>query len=117
MSVVSKNNNYIMQNVETIVCDCVNEIMEEDGRKPVSPGEIYLGKKNIPYARILARSFTFDVLHNKFGFSYAVIAQRADMVRNSVIMCISKCHQLQMFDKTYKKVNDVINAKLEEIYG
>ncbi len=115
MSIVDKN--YIMQNVEDIVCGCVNEVMKEEGRKPVGSNEIYLGKKNIPYARILARSFTFDVLHNKFGFSYAVIAQRADMARNSVIMCISKCHQLQVFDKVYKKVNDVINAKLEEIYG
>lgn len=111
------DNSYIMQNVESIICDCVNRVMAEEKRSPVSVEDIYLGKKNIPYARILARSFILDTLHNKFGYSYSVIAQRADMTRNAVILCVTKCHQLQMNDRVYARISDVVNDKLEEIYG
>lgn len=109
--------NEVMDKVEQMVCGCVNVVMRLSEREEVCSEEVYVGKKNIPTGRAMARNFIFDVLHNRYGFSYSVIAQRGDCNRESVMRCVRKCHDLQMYDKTYVRVNEMINKKLEEWYG
>ena len=104
-------NNEVMLKVEDMVCECVNIalLISEDSK--------VTGKKNVPFARAVARNFIFDVLHNKYGFSYAVVAQRGNCNRESVMRCVRKCHYLAFTDKIYKEVREMITSKLQEWYG
>lgn len=109
--------NDVMDKVEQMVCSCVNVVMRLGEREEVDCEEVYAGKKNIPTGRAMARNFIFDVLHNRYGFSFSVIAQRGDCNRESVMRCVRKCHDLVLYDKSYGKVNEMINDKLREWYG
>lgn len=109
--------NGTMDKVESMVCEQVNKVMDMQDRKCVSVSDLYVGKKNIPFARVLARNFVFDVLHNRYGYSYNVIAQRAEMDRLSVMRCVRKCHLFISCDKTYSLINEMINDKIIEWYG
>ena len=108
------NSNSIMQNVEDLVCRRVNGFMS--GRckngKGVTSDNVYEGKKNIPFIRIVARSFIFDLLHNRFGFSYSVISQRSGMNVTSVMRNVRKCHELVERDKSYQKISEEIDGEL-----
>lgn len=111
------NSNSIMQNVEDLVCRCVNGLMS--GRckngKGVTSDNVYEGKKNIPFIRIVARSFIFDLLHNKFGFSYSVISQRSGMNVTSVMRNVRKCHDLMEHDKLYQEISREIDEELSKM--
>ena len=109
--------NYAMQNVEEMVCGCVSKQMRLSGRSPVAVEELYQGKKNVPLGRSIARNIVFDILHNKYGFSYAVIAQRACMGLTSVMRCVRRCAQMRRIDKVYIGVYSIVERKLNEIYG
>lgn len=107
---------YTMQWIEQTVCECVSAVMEEMQRDTISIDDLYKGKKNIPLARSIARNVIFDTFHNKYGFSYAVIAQRADMERNSVIRCVKKCHNYKHCDAIYGKVFSLLDERFKEKY-
>lgn len=109
--------NEVMLKVEEMVCECVNTAMNTNGRPIVTSENVYIGKKNIPFVRAIARNFIFDVLHNKYGFSYSVISQRGSCNRESVMRCVRKCHDLVNRDRSYKIVEELINEKLKEWYG
>lgn len=108
------NSNSIMQNVEDLVCRRVNGLMSERCKngKGVTSDNVYEGKKNIPFVRIVARSFIFDLLHNRFGFSYSVISQRSGMNVTSVMRNVRKCHELVERDKSYQKISEEIDGEL-----
>lgn len=110
-------NNEVMLKVEDMVCECVNIALLISEGSIVTSENVYSGKKNIPFARAVARNFIFDVLHNKYGFSYAVVAQRGNCNRESVMRCVRKCHYLAFTDKIYKEVRELITSKLQEWYG
>ena len=106
-----------MLKVEEMVCSCVNSHLHATGNSAVTIENIYCGKKNIPFAKAVARNFVFDVLHNRYGFPYSIIAQRGGCNRESVMRCVRKCHNLSKFDHTYKTIGDIIDGKLKEWYG
>ena len=111
------NSNSIMQNVEDLVCRSVNSLMlakRKDGES-VTSNNVYEGKKNIPFIRIVARSFIFDLLHNKFGFSYSVISQRSGMNVTSVMRNVRKCHGLMEHDKLYQEISREIDEELSKM--
>ena len=110
-------NNEIMSKVEAMVCEQVSKAMQTQERDEVSLDDIYDGVTNIPFGRAVARNFIFDVLHNRYCFSFSVIAQRADMNRESVMRCVRKCHELLTTDRTYSYVNTLINDRFREWYG
>lgn len=96
----------IMQTIESAVCDSVNVV---HGEAAVSVDEIYTGNGNIPYPKATARNIVFDILHNFCGFSYAVIAQRANFSRNAVVKCVCKSHKAKQYDPSYLSVyNDAV---------
>lgn len=109
--------NSIMQNVEDLVCRSVSNLLTEryEEEKVVTSEEVYEGKKNIPFARIVARSFIFDLLHNRFGFSYSVIAQRSSMLVTSVMRNVKRCHELIENDKLYQEVYKEIGKELQNL--
>ena len=109
--------NNTMEKVEQMVCDCVNTAMSTIDRETVSVEDLYVGKKNIPFGRAMARNFVLDILHNKYGYSYNVIAQRSDMTQISVMRCVRKCHQFMQYDKSYFFALTLINDKFREWYG
>lgn len=109
--------NDTMDKVERMVCEQVSKAMSTQERDGVIADDLYVGKKNIPLARAVARNFVFDLFHNKYGYSYNVIAQRADMDRLSVMRCVRKCHQFVVCDKTYSFVSKMIDDRLREWYG
>ena len=106
-----------MQRVETMVCECVSSVMERNERGVVSPNDVYDGKKNVPLGRAIARNFIFDIFHNRYGFSFSVIAQRAGMHVISVMRCVKKCHDLMQHDSMYKDVSSLVEDKFKEWYG
>lgn len=106
-----------MNKVEQMVCECVTIALSNESGDTVVADDLYVGKKNIPFARAVARNFVLDVLHNRYGFSYTIIAQRAEMNRESVMRCVRKCHTLVSYDKTYKFVNTLIDDRLRKWYG
>lgn len=112
-----ERNNYTMQKVETMVCECVSSIMTEENREQVSCDDVYKGTTNIPFGRIVARNFILEVLHNKYGFSYSALAQRSNMQVTSVMRCVKKCIDFMLYDNIYKRVNMKIELKLREWYG
>lgn len=112
-----ESNNYTMQKVEQMVCECVSSVMEENNREMVSCDDVYEGKTNIPFGRIVARNFILDILHNKYGFSYSVLAQRANMMTSSVMRCVRKHHDNLQYDKIYRSVNEKVEQKFVEWYG
>ena len=73
--------------VERMVCEQVNTAMRIEEKEGVNADDLYVGNTNIPFARAVARNFVLDVLHNRYGFSYAVIAQRADINEKSAMRC------------------------------
>ena len=109
--------NDTMNKVERMVCEQVNTAMSTEEKEGVNADDLYVGNTNIPFARAVARNFVLDVLHNRYGFSYAVIAQRADINEKSAMRCVRKCHELVGYDKTYAYVNTFINDRLREWYG
>lgn len=115
--------NDTMNWVEEMVCGCVNLAFGYAGDGDavlgcaVTTDDLYDGVTNIPFARAVARNFVVDVLHNRYGFSYSVIAQRSEMTRESVMRCARKCHTLCGCDKSYIKVMEKINDRLRERYG
>ena len=111
------SNNYTMQKVETMVCECVSVVMERNNRSPVSVDDVYVGKKNIPFGRAIARNFIFDLFHNRYGFSFSVISQRSDMHVISVMRCVRKMHDFVSCDSIYKEVSSLVESKLTEWYG
>lgn len=111
------SNNYTMQKVETMVCECVSVVMERNERGGVSVDDVYVGKKNIPLGRAIARNFIFDLFHNRYGFSFSIIAQRSGMHITSVMRCVKKHHDLVECDYMYKEVSSLVDDKLKEWYG
>lgn len=109
--------NDVMTKVEEMICSCVNSHLHTNGISVVTTDNVYLGKKNIPFARAVARNFIFDVLHNKYGFSYSSICQRGGCNRESVMRCVRKCHDLSKFNPAYRSVSTAIEEKLKEWYG
>lgn len=96
----------IMQTIENTVCESVNVA---SGASAVTADDIYTGNGNIPYARATARNIAFDIMHNFCGFSYAVIAQRANFSRNAVVKCVCKSHRAKQYDQDYLSVyNDAV---------
>jgi len=111
-----KISNYTMQNAEELVCQCVSKVLLEDGRAPVDIVELYHGKTNIPLGRAIARNVVFDILHNKYGFSYSVISQRASMGLTSVMRCVRKSIQMRNTDVLYIRVYELVDKKLRKMY-
>lgn len=111
------SNNIIMQNVEDLVCRCVSGVMttRRGVEVAVTSRDVYDGKKNIPFARIMARGFIFDLLHNGFGFPYSVISQRSGMNVSSVMRSVRKCHDLSERDRLYQEVSKKIDVELFEM--
>lgn len=109
--------NNIMQSVEELVCRQVSDMMTRrcGVETVVAPRDVYEGKKNIPFARIVARGFVFDLLHNRFGFSYAVISQRSGMRVTSVMRNVRKCHDLMYHDRFYQDVCEGICSELRKL--
>jgi len=107
-----------MYKIEEMVCFLANTLIPHKDMYDVTPNDVYIGKKNIPLVRAVARNFIFNILHNSFGFSYSVIAQRSDMTRDSVIRCVRKCiSSLAMYDNIYTKMKEETDKKLKEMYG
>ena len=111
------DSNNIMQSVENLVCRQVSDMMTKRRgvETVVAPRDVYEGKKNIPFARIVARSFVFDLLHNSFGFSYAVISQRSGIRTTSVMRNVRKCHDLMERDSFYQDVCESIGSELHKL--
>lgn len=103
-----------MNRIEEISCICVSEVICADGMNYVRVEDVYAGKHGIPYPRAVARNFIVHILHNAYGFSYNVIAQRANMRVRSIIRCAKKFRVGMEYDKNYpiieKKIKEVING-------
>lgn len=112
-----KRDNYIMMNVEVLVCEGVSEALASTGRAAVSVEDLYAGTGNIPVCRSVARGFVFDIFHNKYGFSYSVISQRAGMVRESIMRSIRKSRHVRRSDSAYSAAYEHVLSKLRDIYG
>lgn len=94
----------LMSKVETDVCTVINRIL--DG--VVSPCDLYVGQGNIPVVRAVARNVTFHILHNKYGLSYADIAKRAKMNKESIMRCIRKVQYMTELDPLYMKIMEAM---------
>ncbi len=111
------DSNNIMQSVEDLVCRRVSALMTKRRGVDVvvTSQDVYDGKKNIPFARIVARGFIFSLLHNSFGFPYSVISQRSGMKATSVMRSVRKCRDLTERDRLYKEISDDIDKELFEM--
>lgn len=105
---------YIMSRIEEISCVCVSEAAQERGMDYVKVEDVYVGKHGIPYPRAVARNFIVHILHNIYGFSYTVIAQRANMRVRSIIRCAKKFRIGMEYDSLYpivdSRIKEVING-------
>lgn len=112
--VKAMDDNNIMQNVEDLVCHCVSDLMTQRRgvEVKVTSQDVYDGKKNVPFARIAARGFIFNLLHNCFGFPYSVISQRSGMKVTSIMRSVRKCRDLTERDNLYREISDEIDKKL-----
>lgn len=101
----------LMLTIERAVCAAVNVVLHIP-KERVSESVLYTGKTNIPFARALARNTCFHVMHFHFGFSYTVIAQRSGMGVKSVMRCVRKYHLYSRYDRSYKKVYELLKEGL-----
>lgn len=106
-----KGSEFTMIQIEKSVCDAVNEIMRQEKRSIVNVKELYIGKKNIPLCRAMARNFCFHIMHNDYGFSYASIAQRAGMNEKSIMRCVRKYRMFAHYDIWYKKIGTILKRE------
>lgn len=102
----------VMQKIEDMVCDAVSSVMRQYKRSVIGTEELYIGKKNIPLARSIARNFCFHIMHFYYGFTYPVIAQRAGMTEKSVMRCVRKYHQYTMSDPLYIEIRSVVKKTI-----
>lgn len=107
--------NYTMQKIESLVCDVVNEVLDEGA--DVLPSDVYDGKKNIPFKRAVARNVIFVTMHNCYGFTYQVIGQRANMDERSVMRCVRKFNDFIECNSAYRYIASLLLKRLDEIYG
>jgi len=111
---IAKEN--VLLSVERMVCNIVNGVLAElrpDIKVEASVETLYDGKKNIPYARILARGFSLRTMKDVFGFSYATIANHAGMKKLSVMKNVRKVRTGIFVDSVMKVISDEIQNRIE----
>lgn len=74
--------NYTMDKVERMVCEQVNTAMSIEEKEGVNADDLYVGNTNIPFARVVARNFVLDVLHNRYGFPMPLSHSARTSMRN-----------------------------------
>lgn len=100
----------IYREVELLVCEVVSSYTNVS----VSAEELYVGLKNIPFCRSVARNMSFYVLHNMYGISYTKLAARSGKDARSVMRCVRKSRERLDFDQVYRDVSEEIRRKIYE---
>lgn len=102
------NRTFIFYKIERVACECVSESIGVN----LSAAKLYEGKKRTTLAISVARHLAFLFMHDHYGISYVLIAERAKMGVKSVMKCVRKAREYRFSDIVYKKVYKKIEERL-----
>lgn len=94
--------------LENLILREVNAVL---GSKE-TPGTLYSGRKNIPFARSISRAICFFLLHNAYGYTYSKISRMSGLHIGSVMRCTKRMNTMLVNDKTAIMIFDKIRESL-----
>lgn len=98
--------------IESVVCDCVNDVVGKSEVGMATPFLLYVGNTRV-YLRVsIARQFCYYILHDIYHQSYSVIAKHVGRSARNVIGGAGKCRSLITVDDIYLAVDTQIKQRL-----
>lgn len=111
------NSDFVSRAIEATACDVTNtafSILRPEVSYKVAHEAIYDSKRNIPLPLAVARSLTYYVMHNHYGFSYKYMSERSGMTRNAIVKAVRKTRNLIYIDSIYKTAYELFTDKLKD---